>query len=277
MNSGHIFDHTDYKEALRQRLAALKQTKPHLTLKKISTLLPVQYTFLSKVLNSPDSNLSEDHLHKFALILELLPDEIDFLILLRSQLVSADEDRKNYLQKKIESIRKEKIVSANSVHRSSDNLRIEMSYLFNPLCALTYVALFIPDIKKDPRRLISLLGINLDKLKEIFLILEQYQLITVGDSPLEVKKLNEQRFHYSPDHPLMRLHQQIVKSYLMQKMPFVSEANKDSFFVTFSADQESFQKIKIKFRDFLKEVQNITMKSKDKNLYQMSFDLMQWL
>jgi hypothetical protein len=55
-----IYEHTDYKKIIKDRLKDLKKTKAKFSLQYLSEILDIQYTFLSKVLNSDSHQLSED-------------------------------------------------------------------------------------------------------------------------------------------------------------------------------------------------------------------------
>lgn len=276
MSESHFYSHTCYKRAVRSTVAELKKRKSSLTLAKLAGQIPVQYTFLSKALNDPKAHLNEDHLFKLGRLLELLPDEIDFLLLLRSQATASTPDRREYLSAKIEALRKERTLSADHVSRTGDRLRTEMSYLFNPMCMVVHAALFIREYEKDPRRLMNPLGLTEERLKEVLLILEQNEFLELGKTPFQIKEVKSKFPHYGPDHPLMRLHQQVVKGALVQKLSAIPESDKESFFVTFTMDETAFGEVKKRFRAFLQDIQKLTFECKHKNVYQLNFDLVKW-
>lgn len=271
-----FYENNNYKVALKERLNTLKETRPQLNLKKLASLMDIQYTFLSKVFNQEEAHLGEDQLFKAAEILEFLPDEIDFLILLRSYQTTSNSRRREYCQKRIEEIRRSRTLSADLVKSNSDSLREEMQYLFNPLCILIHVSLFIKEFQKKPELLCHKLGLTHEKLKECLIILEKNNYIVTGDTPTEIKEVKNRYPHFGPDHPLMRLHQSTMKNNLLQKMTQVSESEKDSFFVTFTMDEETFQKVKKQFREFLNQVQQETFNAKHQHVYQLSFDLLKY-
>ena len=173
-------------------------------------------------------------------------------------------------------MRKEKILSANHVEQNAMKLHQEMNYLMNPMCLLVHTALFIKDYAKRPQALIPLLNTNEGKLAETLQILERNEFLILGSSPFEIREVKPIYPHYGPEHPLMRLHQQLLKSALIQRLSQTSEKTKESFFVTFTMDDETFAEVKKKFRAFLQEVQNLTFDAKHKSVYQMSFDLLKW-
>jgi hypothetical protein len=272
----NIYEHTDYKLAIKSRIKVLKTTQPQKTLKKLAQNIPLQYTFISKVLNSDTVHLGEDHLFKLSQQLEFLPDEIDFLMLLRSSQTSHSPQRREYCLQKIEQIRRQREISADFATSTSEGLKKEMAYLFNPYCMLIHVALFIKEYKQSPQKLSGYLGIPFEKLREALIILEDCGYIVTGEEPFDIKEVKQRYPHFGPEHPLTRLHQSTNKNHMLQKLAQSSEENKDSFFVTFTMDDEGFTKVKKLFRDFLKQVQDVTFDSKHKQLYQLSFDLLKW-
>lgn len=276
MNTESIYSQTCYKRAIKDSVKDLKKKRPGLTLAKIAERLPMQATFLSKVLNGEKAHLNEDHLFKMGQILELRPEEIDFLFLLRSQAVATSSERREYLARRIEKWRKEKVLSVDTAEEDSAKLKEEMSYLLNPFCMVVHCALFIPEFEKSPRRLMPLLGLSEARLKEYLVILEKNEFLELGKDPFTVKEVKSRYPHYGPDHPLMRLHQQVVKTHLIQRLTTTNEMDKESFFVTFTTDDETFQKVKKRFRDFLQDVQKLTMSSQHKHIFQLSFDLAKW-
>lgn len=177
-----------------------------------------------------------------------------------------------FLQRRIEQTRKEKILSVDSARQDNAKLKEEMSYLLNPYCMLVHAALFIEMFEKNPRRLMTPLGLSEAKLKELLLILEKNDFLELGKDPFQIKDVKTRYPHYGPDHPLMRLHQQVVKTHLIQRLAATDEADKESFFVTFTGDDETFRKVKKRFREFLQDVQKLSFDGDHRHVFQLSFD-----
>lgn len=272
-----LYSYSNYKEAIRERARHQKETRPGFTLKKSSQTLEIQYTFLSKCLNDPKTHLSEDHLYRFGEILGFVPDEIDYLMLLRAYEIAESTSRKNNLLAKIEGIRNTRILSGEYVSGSNIKLSDEVDMWLNPLCNLIYLALHIKQYRKDPRQLCSYLGITTKKLREVLELLEKNKKLTLGDTPFEVTSILKVKDHMGREHPLMRAHQAALKTNLMNRMALTSEDSKESFIFTFSASEEAFPKIKNRFSQFLKEAQELSSEGKADSLYQLSFDFLRWL
>jgi uncharacterized protein (TIGR02147 family) len=268
---------TDYKAAIKARLKELQQLRPGLTLKKVAAKVPIQYTYLSKVLNDRSTHLNDDDLFHVGQLLEFFPQEIEFLLLLRAHQTATLPARKQFAFQKLEKARKQIGVRATIQDSGLSQITQEMSYLFDPFCMLVYVALNIPGIRKDPRQLCSLLGITQPRLKDALKKLALVDFIEMDQGPFSVTKVNKGRLHYSKDHPLMRVHQHLFKLASQDQLLKLSEEDKESFQVAFTADRKAFDQIRAEFRQFLKRVEEIAHPSKDESVLQMNFDLFFWL
>lgn len=272
-----IYEYRDYKEALRDRAKFIKNSRPQLTLQNLAKKISIQYTYLSKVLNSDSTHLGEDHLYSIGQYLEYLPEEIDFLLLLRSYQTTENLNRKENLFKKIESIAKSKKISAEHIESSSFELNKDLAYLFNPICQIIQVSLFIKDYKSNPRLLGPLLGLNVKQLKEYLKILENSGYIKLdAEDPFKVLEIKKKAQYFTKTHPLMRAHQSMLKDALQSRLTQTLEENKESFMVTFTMDEKGFEFTKLAFDEFIKKVQSYTFECHHTNVYQICFDFLRW-
>ena len=272
----HVFENNSYKQSIKAQLRKLKGTQRGLTLRKLASEIPVQYTFLSRALSeSEDAHLNEDHLFFICERLEFHPEERDFIILQRQLGTAVDPKRKKYIQTRIEEIRLKAGERAKTLEPSAVMGR-EMSYLLEPRAWLLHAALNIASYRKDPRLLLPCLGINMEQLRELLRILSQNEFISLSDDGLGVVEIKQSRLHIGKTHPLMRLHQQLLRAQLASRSSQSPESDKVSFFVTFNMDERSFEKVKDEFKLFLGKIENIARDSKDEGVYQLAFDLLRW-
>ena len=188
----NIYQETDYKPFIKGRTKA-----EGLTLRKIASRIPIQYTYLSKALNDEATHLNEDHLYSVGNILRLYPEEVDYLLLLRAEATARHPQRKQALQGKLKGIRRER--SLNAEVRPWDG---EMSYLLDPLCVLVHVSMDIEAFRDNPNRLCGVLGISREKLKQVLATLKERNL-----------EKGEAHIHFGTDHPLMRVHQNLIGAF----------------------------------------------------------------
>ena len=274
-----VFASDNYKTSILNRVKDLRLRKKSLTLKKLSEVVNVQYTYFSKVMNSVDLHLSEDSLFTLCQYLEFFPDEIEFILLQRSYEVSAQPERKSALLLKLHKLKAEKNLNApiKGIPTSASFLK-EMEYLFNPLAVLVHVGLNCKSLRSDPRQFCSKLGITVQQLKDILKILERNDLIRLSPSdPLNVVEVIQKRSHFSKEHPLTRIHQNLLKMELQQRLQKTAENDKQSFLATFTMDEPGFRKLKEEFQVFLKKAEKIATQSTNQEVYQLNFDLFRWV
>jgi len=272
-----IYQSDDYKETLRGTLKALKKERPATTFKSVAKQVPMQYTYLSRIMNDSGAHFTEDQLFRICSILMMRPEQTDFILVLRSYATANSPDRKKFLFQKIERLKKERTLSAEVQSHASSKIAEEMAYLFDPLTVLIHMALHIDAIKKNPLILVEKLGIRQTQLKECLRKLEAQGWIVTEERPLLIKKISNKSLHFGRDHPLMRVHQQLLKTMLNSQLMRTAEKDKHSFLATFTADASSFEKIKDAFQEFLSKVEHIAKKARDEKLYQVNFDVFQWL
>ncbi|MBI4404242.1 MAG: DUF4423 domain-containing protein [Deltaproteobacteria bacterium] len=266
----------DYKSLVKSRIRELNSFGKSVTLKQLAESIPVQYTHLSRILTGPDKHLSEDHLFALCKLLDFSSDETDYLLLLRSEACTTNLARKRYLQAKLAHIREAKKLKASLKEFSTETLLKEANYLFDPLCVVVHVSLGIDEFRKSPHRLCSSLGISRTHLKEILLKLKDVGFIEFGADGC-ITKANKAHFHYSPQHPLMRAHQNLLRTLGLSRLSRTDEQDRHSFMVTFSAEPGTFYSIKELFQKFIQDVEKNVLVARNTHTYQISFDLFKWL
>lgn len=272
----NLYEFEDYKAAIKSAVKNRGEDKKSLSLKRIAEKIKIQYTYLSKVLNDQKSHLNEDHLFAISELLHLLPDEIDYLFLLRSLAIATTTDRKTYLQNKINLYRRKQNLSVEMREFSGSHLNEEVNYLFDPLCLIIHVSLFIKDYREQPRRLCSVLGLSPERLQVSLRRLADLDFITL-DEKGNVTEVMKNKMHYGTDHPLMRTHQQLLSSLSSAQFLRLNEGQKQRVMITFSSSQEMFPVLVEKFQKLMKEMESKVGESRSTHVYQMNFELFHWI
>lgn len=269
-----LMEATDYKKVLKIKVKEGPRPGSRLTWKKIAERIDVQYTYLSRTLNRDDVHMSEDHLHEICKLLQLMPDETEYLLSLRGLATAGSQARKDYLTKKIQALRQAKRINAPAEQGSLASG--EIHFVLSPLAWVTYFALGIKRQRENVRRLAPLLGIDVGQLKGILHSLHDLGLIEIENDIFNVIKVNKNHFHYGLEHPLTRLHQQALRLACdahFQKLP---EGKRQRFMVTFNADESCHRKIEELFNQFILEVEKQVVKAPSQATYQMNFELFPW-
>jgi uncharacterized protein (TIGR02147 family) len=272
-----LFEYNDYRKAIKSRFKEVQKRRAGLTWRRIASEIHVQYTYLSKVLNSDTVHLNEDHLFLICRTLEFFPNEIEFIMLLRQYVNSKDSEHQNYLLGRINELRRIKKLAVSPETLSSDNLDSQIKYLFEPLCQVVHMALDLKEYRQDPRRLCSQLSIHIHQLREILRILSQNNFIELEEDGLNLRKVHPTKIHFGPDHPLMQYHLNALKGQLLAKLVNTPQKDKYSFIATFGSDDAAFQKIRAEFQEFLNKVEKTSSRSRCDHVYQLNFDFLKWL
>ena len=72
-----IYKQTSYKQIIKDSVKEKKQQRSSFNLRKLAECIPVQYTYLSKVLNHEEAHLNEDHLFKACRLLDFQPSNLN--------------------------------------------------------------------------------------------------------------------------------------------------------------------------------------------------------
>lgn len=273
-----VYEQSDYKSLIRAGVRQMKESQAGFTLRKLSQQIPVQYTYLSKVLNDDSAHLSEDHLFRVAQLLKFDAQETEYLLLLKSLATTQDSDRREYLKIKLETLQKEKALDAERRQSIESRLSEEMKYLLDPLCIIVHLALHIPQFAKAPVALCSHLRVSEERLRKILLILEFNGFVeTQREDPFKIRQVHSGHLHYGKEHPLMRTHQNLMKSAIPPKLQQIEEQDKQSFLATFTLDPADFEKIRVEFNAFIKKVEGVVKNSPQTGVYQLNFDFFRWI
>ena len=270
-----IYEHVDYKLVIKERLKDLKKERAKFTLQHAAEVLDIQYTFLSKVLNSDVHQLNEDQIFSLGRGLEFLDDEIEYFLLLRSHQATTNKIRKKLLQQKISGLQTRHNLSSTMSSSAPSQYEDDMRYLMDYQVPIVHVAMGIPAIQKNPRILMTLLKLEEARLKEILFLLDRMGWIELDIKSNVVKSLLNPRSHFGKDHPLTRTHQLLMKTALNQISLSKKESEKENLFFSFTTDDQGFEKIKKQIKLFISDVQKITFDHKHTGVYQLNLDLIE--
>ncbi len=275
-----IYEYQDYKKILKKLLSERQKSKKGLTLKRVSELIQIQYTYLSKVLNHQGNHLGESHTLALCALLELSALETKYVMKLRALNSCESKQLKDFYLREVADFLSELKLEAKIKQDHETHLNSESHYLLNPICTVVHVALTTEFYQKDPLKLCSVCGITRGKLKEILQILENYGILVLKPNGVDVEKMLEHRMHIGRTHPLLRVHQQLLKQFIQEKVFQSSEENKYSFLVNFTTTEEGFQEIKSDFQKLIerasKRNQEKVKPQENKNLVSMNFELLFW-
>ena len=269
-----LYQNESYKEIIKKIIEHKRVLDPELTNKVLAARIPIQATYLSKFFNDPDSHLKNETLYRLGIILGLTEIQSDYLTLLKSYETSDTPERKEFLYRKIQN--EKALRDPNSKTAGlNDRLAIESKYLLNPKCMLVHMALHVMKYRANARLLCAPLNLASDQLIKILDMIEESGFIKRGEDPYDIKEVNRAIFHIEA-HELMRIHQNLFKTLIPNRLQETTESEKKSFLVTFNMDESAYKQCLESFDNFIGQMRKIAEKSRAEGVYQLSFDLFKW-
>lgn len=263
------FAFKDYKDLLRHRC------KERSTQRALADAARIQYTYVSKVLNTAHVHFNEDTLFAMCRHLGLGSEETDFALLLRARDAAASKELRADLERKIIDARERHKVAAKLRSGALEEIKKEMSYLLDPYCILVHVALYVERYKKDLAALAADFGLSTERLRAVLSKLAEAKFIEL-DARGNVTRLLEERLHYDTTHPLMRAHQALLKQASMARLQQLDDERKVSFMAAFTGDETTLEQVRLEFNRFTARVQSLSEGAASRRPYVLQFDFFAW-
>ena len=248
----NFFDHTDYREALRELVAERKRVDTQFGFHSLADAARIQRPYMSKVI-SGKAELSVDQLYLICESIGLDAERATFIELLLNYSRSAVTARKKKLKSQIDATAlskrtsdanlKSKIVST----AGSDDLS---RYYLNPWTQIVHVALSIPRYSSDPKLLAQVLGISPHMMQTI---LQDLTLLNLVYSEGKNIIPRDGHLHLSRSSSLFQPWKTQLRLAAMQRQSYLTDETSYSFTAVFSATEDSRKRIHAKFLLFMKE------------------------
>ncbi len=269
-----IFNKIDYRENLKTLVENRKKLDSSVTYQRMAEHMRIQKAYLSQVIKGI-RDLSQDQLYMAMDYLDLKEHEREFLRLSLEYERSGLMLRKREL--KIDLTKLQKKYSKTSAYIEVEEMDTNTSgidaYYLDPWNAVVQICLWIPSLNQDPREIAHALNLPVSKVQSVFVTLEKVGVIEVEKGKV---KLTKNKMHIPKDSPLFQLWRSSLNSIAQNRLQVISEDQKYSFQVVFSADENAQKEINEEFLKFLKKVEKTVKDAKNKEVYQMSFDLFSW-
>lgn len=271
-----IYKHQDYRLALGEIVKEKKQKFRGFTSQKLAQAMKIQGSYLSRVLKL-NAHLTPDQLELAGRFLEFSDPDLEFFLLLQSWAQSTSLERKKRIWKKIET-RRSKMLSTTAAIPSEQAVFSSQDldqYYLNPISSVIHMCLSIPGYQMQPKLIAEQLGLTPNQLQRALDQLENIGVIRrLGTHGYQSVKAN---LHLPSDSPLLRTHQQLMRSLASQYLALKQKRDTYNLAITFSGDEETKIKIRSRFLQFLKDADELIDRAPCKEVYQMNFDLFSWM
>lgn len=269
-----IFQHTDYKTAIRWLIEEKKRSGEPVGMASLSEACQVQAPYLSKVMNR-DGHLSSDQLHLICDALKLKQKEARYLSLIHEAERSNVKNRKEMLLREASKIQSkalntENYISAESIRSKNDEL---MQYYLNPTMQLVHFFLTIPRYAENTKLIEKPLSLETSELKLLLSKLTKLNFVKFEKRKWVVLKSS---IHLSSTEDIYPSYRVLLRAKSIDKLLKSTNKKDYSFSVVFSADESTRKVVSEKFMSFLTEVESIVKKAIPSEVYQINFDLLSW-
>jgi uncharacterized protein (TIGR02147 family) len=271
----NIFNEKSYKEILTKVLLHKKKLRPHYTFEAMARACGVQKTYLSRALRHK-SNLSLEQLYLACEFLKLKSLETEYVIAVFSYETANHAKRKAHYFEKINELKNRALQTEANLNLKTQSIKEKQSigmYYVDPLYSLIHMFLTIEEYLIEPMLMSKSLGISETRVMEYLEDLE-----TMGILSQEGKrwKVLQNNIHLSENSPFVKAHRNLLRLKSIEKMDRLDKKDFYSFTVAFSTEASINKQIREKFLNFLEEVQALVQNGKEKEVYQLNFDLLKW-
>ena len=210
--------------------------------------------------------------------LEFSDEETQYALLLQNWDRCAISVRKNQIKKQIEALQNEKRNSSNHLKASfieSNDLETYGEYYLDPMVPLVHTFLSLKEYQQAAHLICSCLGLSEPRLKEILQILTKLGIITL-DKRTNAYKILRDHMQLNKDSTLNRAYQTLFRHTALEHLKRTEQAQKYEFAVTFSANEETRQRIHDEFNEFIKKAEVLVRNAPPEGVFQINFDLFRW-
>ncbi len=153
-----------------------------------------------------------------------------------------------------------------------------MEYLFSPNILILHVALMSQTLREDTRVLGQRLGLRASELKNNLKTLERLRLSKIRSArSLLVTHVERWRAHFTKRSSTHARGTKSLRQLCQSRIATTPEEEKHALNFTFTMDTQGFDSLKKEFQVFLKKAEEISIKSRHTEVYQLNFDLFKWL
>lgn len=273
-----IYQHTDYRKALREILNARKRLDSSINFANYATVIGVQKTFVSKVLGG-HAHLSDDQFYLTVDYLNFTDDEAHYFRLLYDYARTGLHARKKAITAKIhkrqEEQRQLKIHTAAEMQKPEQSEELGAYYL-DPMNLIVHAHLGVTKFTHNSSLIAGVLDIPMTQLAAILERLKALKIIDFGKVGGKVTVLKH-ALHLDIESIYCQPHQQLFRLRSSEQIAKLTPEKRFVYSLTFSGHPEIKNKIQVLYLDFMKKVEKILDEDDSgQDVYQINFDLFPW-
>jgi uncharacterized protein (TIGR02147 family) len=265
---------TSYKDFLIQYLLFRKKARSSFTFEAMAVACSVQKTYLSKVLKHK-GNLNLDQLYAACEYLKLKPIETEFVFALYHFETATHPARRALYQNQLVELRRRSLTTDAKISVSTEKIQATQvaEYYADPMFSLVHMFLTIDRFRKAPQLMGEILQLTSEKLSLYIDRLEKFGIIEQSGAGWKVIK---DHMHLPEDSVFVKAHRTLLRMKALEQLERLDHKDYYSFTVVFSSEESVQKEIRLRFLQFLDEVQKLVEKGREKEVFQLNFDLLKW-
>lgn len=269
-----VYKYLEYRKWAKDAARMWKKASPGRTLNTLAKRVGVQAPYFSNFLKEK-VHLHQDQLFALCTTFALSPEEREYVSLLMEFERSGNPERQAFLKLQINEFRKRKLRSESHLKAQKLNLPSELqaNLFLKPELYLIYFFLSIPAYAKQIDQIAEALRLEISQVE-----LAVKELIELGYLELKSDQLHKtnRHFHLPKDSPLCDPHQTLLRFKSLTHQQSLPPDKRYNFAVTFTADNDTRERIHRQFLDFLTEIESWVNEAPSDEVFQMNFDLFNW-
>ncbi len=271
----NIYEHQCYIAVINSYIDIIKSTGRKITYQKLAQEIGVQKPYFSKVM-SKQTNLSQDQLYKICQYLQIKDEKYRYMTLLLEKERTGVEKRKKELSKEIAHYQSKFIQTKSYLEASiiEEQTQTINDYYLTAYAQIIHIAFSISKFSKKPEELRKELNLSQERFQSVISILLENEIIQYKD---ERYTSTRKSLHLSPDSTIFQAWLGQMRALSAQRNLQIDKSQKYNFSVVFSSDENAYKEIKTKFMKFISTIEKSVKKSENQQVYQLNFDLHEWL
>lgn len=147
------------------------------------------------------------------------------------------------------------------------------SNFLEPLNVIIHLLLTIESIRNEPEKIAKQLGVSESRVLHCLSVLQRLGLIQLDQG--EYKVLVD-TLHLPRSSKIFTAHRDAMRLLTLHQLKNSEESNTESITVSFSANRETFERIRGLIKEMLEDAESLMDSAEEKECYQLNIDLFAW-
>ncbi len=270
-----LFDHSDYRAALRAELLAKKAALPNrYSFQRLADACKVQKTYLSTAL-AGKGHLSRDQLFLAAEFLGLAGAALDYLELLYEFQRSSSTARRRRLETQLDRLRRaarrtEHHVDADIINADTADLS---AYYLDPIVPIVHMFVTIPRFAADSRSIAAALRMGEERINRALEILLRLKIAAFENGAFRSRR---DSLHLPESSPVYASHRTLLRMAALDRQQQLGPDDSYGFSAIFSSNEAVRNNLRKKILALINHAQTAVAKGDEEEIYQLNIDLFAW-